>query len=68
MATENEKINACILYLRSKGYEVHKRNDSRIGQWVAYKREGMEPILHGKVIADIVNASGDIVVGFLFIS
>ena len=46
-----EFIDACIVYLKYHGYEVHdKRDNDKVGKWVAYKRDGMTPILHGKVI------------------
>lgn len=52
--TDNEKskIYSCIQFLKSHGYEVIERNDHKIGKWVAYKRKGMKPVLHGKVIYD----------------
>lgn len=46
----NKNIVSCIAYLKSHGYEVFKKNDSNIGKWVAYKRQGMDCILHGKII------------------
>ena len=48
-------IHACIVYLKNHGYEVHERSGNKVGKWVAYKREGIEPILHGKIIHDYVS-------------
>jgi hypothetical protein len=50
--TTQRKIDECIQFLKEHGYTVQKVKDveSYIGKWVAYRREGMEPILHGKVV------------------
>ena len=48
------RIDECIKYLTFHGYEVKKVREveTYVGKWIAYRREGMEPILHGKVIGD----------------
>lgn len=46
-----EVIYECITFLKGYGFEVTER-DSKIGKWVAYKRDGMLPVLHGKIIRD----------------
>ena len=48
-------IHACIVYLKNHGYEVHERDGNKVGKWVAYRKEGTEPILHGKIIHDYVS-------------
>lgn len=47
-------IYNCIVYLRNHGYEVYERNN-KVDKWVAYKKHGTEPIMHGKVIHDYVS-------------
>ena len=48
----DKNIAACIAYLKRHGYEVIKKTaaDDNIGKWVAYRREGMNCVLHGKII------------------
>lgn len=51
----NKNIHACIVYLKNHGYEVHERAGNKCGKWVAYRKEGIEPILHGKITHDYVS-------------
>ena len=48
-------IHACIVYLKNHGYEVHEREGNKMGKWVAYKKNGMNCVLHGKIIYDYVS-------------
>lgn len=45
-------IHACIVYLKNHGYDVHEREENKIDKWVAYKKNGMNCVLHGKIIYD----------------
>lgn len=45
-------IHACIVYLKHHGYEVREKEGNKVGKWAAYRKVGMEPILHGKIIYD----------------
>ena len=47
--TYDQKIINIINYLEQRGYKVIKDNSSVVGKWVAFRQEGMEPILHGRV-------------------
>lgn len=47
--TYDQKIINIINYLEQRGYKVVKDNSSVVGKWVAFRQEGMEPILHGRV-------------------
>lgn len=49
-------IYACIAYLKNHGYEVHEREGNKVDKWVAYRRDGMDCILHGRVIYDYVSS------------
>ena len=48
-------IHACIVYLQNHGYEVREREGNKMDKWVAYRKNGMDCILHGKVIYDYVS-------------
>lgn len=49
---KEEKIRDAISFLKSNGYKVTKDYDSMmIGKWVAFRKEGLSPILHGKIIS-----------------
>lgn len=45
-------IHACIVYLKNHGYEVYERDNNKVGKWVAYRKEGIDYILHGRIIYD----------------
>lgn len=47
--TYDQKIINIINYLEQQGYKIIKDNSSVVGKWVAFRQEGMEPILHGRV-------------------
>ena len=47
--TYDQKIINIINYLEQRGYKVIKDNSSVVGKWMAFRQEGMEPILHGRV-------------------
>lgn len=47
--TYDQKIINNVNYLEQQGYKVIKDNSSVIGKWVAFRQEGIEPILHGRV-------------------
>lgn len=57
-----ETIRQCIVFLNNHGYEIkecggHKvENDNKVGKWVAFKQDGIDCILHGKVICDYVGS------------
>lgn len=46
---KEQRINEAIDFLKSNGYKVKKNYDYLIGKWVAFRQEGMDCILHGKV-------------------
>jgi hypothetical protein len=48
-------IYACIVYLKNHGYEVREREGNKVGKWVTYKKDGMNCVLHGKIIYDYVS-------------
>lgn len=56
MNEDKKVIYACINYLKNYGYEVKERDGHKVGKWVAFKQEGMDCILHGKVIYDYVGS------------
>ena len=47
--TYDQRITSIINYLEQRGYKVTKDESSLVGKWCAFKQEGMEPILHGKI-------------------
>lgn len=47
--TYDQKIINIINYLEQRGYKVLKDNSSVVGKWMAFRQEGMEPILYGRV-------------------
>lgn len=49
-----ERIYYCINYLKNHGYDVKERDGNKMGKWVAFRQEGMDCILHGRVINDYV--------------
>ena len=51
--TKQQYINEAIVFLKSHGYIVKKDFSSLIGKWVAFHQNGMQPVLHGKVINEI---------------
>ncbi len=51
--TKQQYINEAIAFLKSHGYIVKKDFSSLIGKWVAFHQNGMQPVLHGKVINEI---------------
>ena len=59
-----ETIRQCTLFLNNHGYEVKKRdgfevendNDNKVGKWVAFRQNGMDCVLHGKIIYDYVRS------------
>ena len=48
--TKEQRIKSSIAFLESNGYVVVKDYSMLIGKWAAFRQEGMNPILHGKVI------------------
>ena len=52
--TKEQRIYAAIELLEHNGYVVKKDFSSLIGKWVAFRQDGMNVILHGKV-CDIFN-------------
>ena len=44
-----EKIKEAKEFLEANGYKVYKDYSYCIGRWVAFRQEGMRPVLHGKV-------------------
>lgn len=50
---DTKDIVAAITFLRQNGYAVEKAemDIQNIGKWVAFRQDGMNQILHGKVIA-----------------
>jgi len=51
-----ETIYQCIVFLKNHGYEVKERNGHKVGKWVAFRQDGIDCILHGKVICDYVGS------------
>ena len=49
-----KRIYYCINYLKNHGYDVKERDGNKMGKWVAFRQEGMDCILHGRVINDYV--------------
>ena len=47
--TKDQRIRASITFLEDNGYVVNKDYSKLIGQWAAFRQEGMNCILHGKV-------------------
>ena len=47
--TKGQMISSSIAFLESNGYMVTKDYSKLIGKWAAFRQEGMQPILHGKV-------------------
>ena len=47
--TKQNIINA-ISFLSMHGYHVVRDYDYLVGKWVAFHKEGMYPILHGKIV------------------
>ena len=47
--TKDQRIRLSITFLESNGYIVTKDYSKLIGKWAAFRQEGMQPILHGKV-------------------
>lgn len=45
-----KEIQDAIKLLKENGYIIREDLSKYIGKWVAFRQEGMEPILHGKVI------------------
>lgn len=45
-----EKIKEAKEFLEANGYKVYKDYSCRIGKWVAFRQEGMKPVLHGRVV------------------
>lgn len=50
-----KKVHACIVFLKTQGYEVTKRDDSKLGKWVAFTKDGMTEIQHGRITHDYVS-------------
>ena len=48
--TRTQQINAAINLLKQNGYIVKKDYSSYRGKWVAFYQEGMNPVLHGKIV------------------
>lgn len=46
----NEEIENAILLLESHGYVIGRHYDYLIDKWAAFYQEGMEPVLHGRVL------------------
>lgn len=46
-----QEMYHCIDYLSKHGFGVYKKGNKQ-GKWVAFRQEGMSPILHGKVVDD----------------
>ena len=47
--TYDQRIASMIDYLEQRGYKVIKDESSLVDEWIAFKQEGMESILHGKI-------------------
>lgn len=46
----SEEIENAIWLLESHGYVVGRHYDYLVGKWAAFYQEGMEPVLHGRVL------------------
>ena len=57
--TNKQNIKAAIELLEQNGYIVKKNYDEFLGKWVAFRQEGMIPILHGKIIKVIRGFESD---------
>lgn len=53
--TIRKKIHGCITFLKSQGYDVTKRGDSKVGKWVAFKKDGLTAIQHGVITHDYLS-------------
>lgn len=46
-----EQIIAAINFLNQNGYVVRMNLQKYINKWIAFTQQGMEPILHGRIIS-----------------
>lgn len=53
--TKDQRIRASIAFLEDNGYVVNKDYSKLIGKWAAFRQEGMNSILHGKVTDVSIN-------------
>lgn len=47
---ESEEIKKAIKLLEENGYIIGRNYNYLVGKWVAFHQEGMEPVLHGRVL------------------